>query len=90
MLNGLFLCHGQVAMPRHNALDMASKIASGARQLAQVPGGQQTLVELLQLHGHDHETAVALRDIAAGIAFSVQVGHSDPWSLESGCWRLWH
>lgn len=61
-----------IAMPRQPALTLATKVASHAAALITTPGGQFTLLELLQLYGHNQEAAEGLRDVVTTMAYSLQ------------------
>jgi hypothetical protein len=61
-----------VSMPRTPALKLAIKIASHAGTLASSPGGLTTLMELMQLYGHNQQAAEGLRDVVTMMCYSLQ------------------
>jgi hypothetical protein len=61
-----------VSMPRTPALKLAVKIASHAATLATTPGGLTTLMELMQLYGHNQQAAEGLRDVVTMMCYSMQ------------------
>ncbi|KAF8065877.1 TPK1 [Scenedesmus sp. PABB004] len=63
-----------VSMPRLPALRLAVKIAVHAATLSGCSGGLQTLMELLQLYGHNQAAAEGLRDVATTMCYALQGG----------------
>ncbi|WIA17138.1 hypothetical protein OEZ85_014030 [Tetradesmus obliquus] len=61
-----------VSMPRTPALKLAIKIASHAATLAGSGGGLTTLMELMQLYGHNQQAAEGLRDVVTMMCYSLQ------------------
>lgn len=61
-----------IAMPRFPALKLAVKVACHAAVLATTAGGLSTLVELIQLYGHNQEAMEGLRDAVACMCYSLQ------------------